>query len=146
MYFFSLLITMFSLVPFGFIRLFVSHSLWILHIWRRPVYLWLFFFSFGLFISFIRKFLLVLLHRSHWSDSAQIDNFCSVFRISSCPLISKLLLVLCNFIFPMYPFFGAFVVTLMRIINSIGGGYLYVSLCCFVCSYLRQKYFLCGWA
>ena len=145
MYFFSLLITMFSLVPFGFIRLFMSYSLWILH-HLTPTSLPVFvFFSFG-FISFIRKFLLVLLHRSHWSDSAQIDNFCSVFRISSCPLISKLLLVFCNFIFPMYPFFGAFVVTLMRIINSIGGGYLHVSLCCFVCSYLRQKYFLCGWA
>ena len=57
-----------------------------------------------------------------------------------CPLISKLLLVLCNFIFRIYPFFGAFVATLMRvmrIINSIGDGHLHVSLCCFVCSYLQ---------
>ena len=47
MYFFSLLITMFSLVPFGFIRLFMSYSLWILH-HLTPTSLPVFFFFFRL--------------------------------------------------------------------------------------------------
>ena len=97
-----------------------------------------------LYVSFYLFYCIALIDLTPLKLIIFVQYFLLVLQ---CPLTSKLLLVLCNFIFRIYPFFDAFVVTLMRImriINSIGGAYLHVSLCCFVCSYLRQKYFLFG--
>ena len=59
-------------------------------IWRRPVHLWMLFHLVVIFVLYISFYSFYKgLHRSHWSECAHIDPFCSVFLISSYPLIFK---------------------------------------------------------
>ena len=109
MYFFSLLITLFSLVPFGFIRLFMSHSLWILHHLMPTNLPVAAFFRFGclsvLHVSFYSFYCIALIDLTPLKLIIFVQYFLLILQ---CPLISKLLLELCNFIFRIYPFFWCF--------------------------------------
>ena len=132
MYFFYLLFTLFSFVLVGIIRPFQSHSLWISH-QLTPTSLLVGAF-WGLYIL--------------WLQLISTCTFASLLVICWLRLLCYFLLCtwsVCWYTVTLFlayiTYFGGFVVTLIRIINSIAGSSVHISLCCFVCSYLWHKFF-----
>ena len=110
--------------------------------WRRPVYISTrgsFFVSLLLRLIFTFNFYFCIAFSNLTAFTLLI--LCSAYLVISFDATwVYLFLVFCIFIFRIYPFFfGAFAVTPVGTINSIAGGFLRLSLCCFVCTYFYNR-------